>query len=226
MKKNITLWVSILLFVLLLVGASLLYRKFSADYMGDGLAELPGVAETTAASLETTGQEEIPGEETAPPETDPDTDSAGAEETGEPEKSIAAPDFTVTDGEGNEIRLHNRIGRPIVLNFWATWCPYCIKEMPVFETAYKDYLGEVEFMMIDATDGQRETVEGAKAFIEAQGYTFPVYYDTASSAAVAYGAYALPMTFFISADGNSILYASGQINEETLRRGIEMIKER
>ncbi|MBE6576454.1 MAG: redoxin domain-containing protein [Ruminococcaceae bacterium] len=219
MKKNIILLVGILLFVLLLVGASVLYQKFSEDYAGDGLAELPGTAETTAAP-------ETTGEETAPPETTSDTAAANTEETAEPERSISAPDFTVIDGEGNEVRLHDRIGRPIVLNFWATWCPYCIKEMPTFETVYKDYLGEVEFMMIDATDGKRETVEGAKAFIESQGYTFPVYYDTASSAAVAYGAYALPMTFFISADGNSILYASGQINEETLRRGIEMINEK
>lgn len=226
MKKNIVLVVGILLFVLLLVGASLLYQKFSEDYMGDGLAELPGAAETTAVpettAPETTGQEGHPGEDTAPPQ----TESAGTDETSEPEPGISAPDFVVTDGEGNEVRLHDRIGRPLVLNFWATWCPYCIKEMPTFEMVYKDYLGEVEFMMIDATDGQRETAEGAKAFIEAQGYTFPVYYDTANSAAVAYGAYALPMTFFISADGNSILYASGQINEETLRRGIEMIKEK
>lgn len=225
MKKNIILLVSVLLFVLLLVGASVLYQKFSEDYAGGGLTELPGTPETTAVP-ETTGQEDTPGEETAPPETTSDTASANPEVTAEPEQSISAPDFTVIDGEGNEVRLHDRIGRPIVLNFWATWCPYCLKEMPTFETVYKDYHGEVEFMMIDATDGKRETVEGAKAFIESQGYTFPVYYDTADSAAVAYGAYALPTTFFISADGNSIFYASGQINEETLRRGIDMIKEK
>lgn len=221
MKKNIVLWVGILLFVLLLIGASVLYQKFSEDYAGGGLTELPGTAETTAGS-EITGNEDAPEEETASPEMT--SDAANTEGSAEPEQSISAPDFTVIDGEGNEIRLHDRIGKPLVLNFWATWCPYCLEEMPTFETVYKDYLGEVEFMMIDATDGKRETVEGAKAFIESQGYSFPVYYDIASSAAMAYGAYALPMTFFISADGNSILYASGQINEETLRRGIEMIK--
>ena len=74
------------------------------------------------------------------------------------------------------------------------------------------------------TDGDRETVETASAFIEAQGYTFPVFYDTASSAAITYSVYSLPTTYFIDADGNAIAQATGAIDAETLQKGIDMIR--
>ena len=77
--------------------------------------------------------------------------------------------------------------------------------------------------MINMTDGSRETVEIAAAFIAEQGYTFPVFYDTASSASVTYNVYSLPTTFFIDAQGNAIAQANGAIGGETLQRGIAMI---
>ena len=77
--------------------------------------------------------------------------------------------------------------------------------------------------MVNMTSG-RETLEDAKAFIAESGYTFPVLYDTASSAATIYGVYSLPTTYFISARGEAIAYATGAINADTLQKGIDMIK--
>ena len=77
--------------------------------------------------------------------------------------------------------------------------------------------------MINMTDGDRETVDIAADFIAQQGYTFPVYYDTTSDAAMTYGAYSLPTTFFINAQGHAIAQATGAIDAATLQRGIDMI---
>lgn len=141
---------------------------------------------------------------------------------GEPEK-IQALDFTVYDADGGEVRLSDYFGKPIVLNFWASWCGPCKSEMPAFDQANEDLSGEVQFLMINMTDGNRETVETAQAFIEQNGYAFPVVFDTSMDAASTYGAYALPTSFFIDADGYVIANAQGAIDADTLQRGIDMI---
>ncbi len=137
----------------------------------------------------------------------------------------AAPDFTVYDGEGNAVHLSDFKGKPVVLNFWASWCGPCKMEMPDFEAKSKELEGEVVFMMVNATDGGRETVDTAKAFLVHSGYTFPVYYDTEYSAIYAYGVNAFPTTFFIDAEGNLIAYGQGAMSGDTLQSGIDMIIE-
>ena len=136
---------------------------------------------------------------------------------------IPAPDFTVYDAEGVAVKLSDYFGKPIILNFWASWCGPCKMEMPDFNEKSQELEGKVQFLMINMTDGSRETVEIATAFIEEQGYTFPVFFDTRSEAAYTYGAYSLPTTFFIDAEGYAVAQATGAIGMETLQRGIDMI---
>ncbi len=135
-----------------------------------------------------------------------------------------APDFTVFDESGNEVNLSDYFGKPIVLNFWASWCYYCKEEMPDFNKAYHD-VPDVYFLMINVTDGVQETQSSAKNFIEAAGYDFPVFYDTELNAASTYGAYGLPMTIFIDKNGNLVTYANGMLSAENLKKGIDLIKE-
>ena len=136
---------------------------------------------------------------------------------------VAAPDFTVYDADGNEVKLSDYLGKPVVLNFWASWCGPCKREMPDFDEKYQALGENVQFLMINLTDGNTETVEGASAFIASQGYTFPVFYDTSSMAAAMYGISAIPATFFIDAEGNAIAQATGAIDGETLQQGIDLI---
>jgi thiol-disulfide isomerase/thioredoxin len=133
-----------------------------------------------------------------------------------------APNFTVLDENGNSVRLSDYRGKPVVLNFWATWCYYCKVEMPDFNQAYQKY-PDVQFLMVNATDGVQDTVEGVKAFIEDNGYEFDVFFDTEYNAVYAYHITGFPATFFINENGYLITRASGRLNAESLERGIEMI---
>lgn len=151
--------------------------------------------------------------------------SSQTEGNSEPEL-LKAPDFKVTDKDGNEVSLSDFLGKPVVINFWATWCGYCKSEMPDFDEVYKEVGDDVVFMMVNATDGKRETVEKASEFIAKQGYSFPVYYDTLGEASYSYGVSSLPTTYFIDSEGNAVTYARGALDKETLIKGIGYITEK
>ena len=159
---------------------------------------------------------------TAPEGTSAPTDTPTDGET-EGEAVNKAPDFTVQDGEGNLVKLSDFFGKPIVLNFWASWCPPCKAELPDFEDACKKYDGEVVFLMVNMTDNQMETVEVAKDFIKTYGYDFPVYFDVSYEAAMVYGIRSIPQTYFINAEGEAVASATGMISAEQLEQGIGMI---
>ena len=76
------------------------------------------------------------------------------------EDLVPAPDFIVYDAEGTAFRLSDFKGKPVVVNFWASWCPPCRSEMPHFDQVYSEVKDDVMFMMVDLVDGQRETQIG------------------------------------------------------------------
>ena len=153
-----------------------------------------------------------------------DTAEGNSSENAESDNVEKAADFYAFDLNGNKVTLDEKIGKPVVVNFWATWCPPCKAELPHFEKLYKELGGEVEFMMVDMTDGERETVDDVKDFVKENGYTFPVYCDSDQNAAMTYSVYSIPVTLFIDKDGNLSDMRIGMLDEETLKSGIEKIK--
>lgn len=133
------------------------------------------------------------------------------------------PNFTVYDLNGNEVSLYDYLGKPVVLNFWATWCGPCQSEMPAFDQMYQKYNNQITFLMVNVTDGSRDTVESVTAFYKDSGYTFPIYFDTTLEASMTYGAYSIPLTFFIDAEGNLLYNQMGAISEDTLTQCMELL---
>lgn len=145
------------------------------------------------------------------PTTVPETTAAPA---------YVAPDFTVYDAEGNSYSLSDFQGKPVILNFWASWCGPCKAEMPDFEEAYKTYGEDIQFLMVNLTDGSSETVESALGYIWSQNYTFPVYYDISIEGAMKYSVRAIPVTYFIDADGAVKAFNEGMITADVLEDNI------
>ena len=147
-------------------------------------------------------------------------DNPQEDEKGEPIPQ--APDFAMYDMYGNEVRLSDFFGKPIVLNFWTTWCPGCVVEMPHFERLYEELGSEIHIIKVNLPDDTRgETRERVEQFVADNNYSFPIYFDTGEGA-MAYGVRSIPVTFFIDADGYAVAMAQGPVDEDTLRRGLEM----
>lgn len=127
------------------------------------------------------------------------------------------------DADGNIVRLSDMFGKPVVINFWATWCPPCKRELPDFDRLCREYGDRVVFMMVNLTDGRRDTVDGTKKFVSEKGYTFPVYFDTGLSGAKAYSVSSTPQTTFIDANGNVFATRIGAMSEAALRSYINAI---
>lgn len=147
------------------------------------------------------------------------------EEVSKEDAKIKAINFTVYDENNNEVKLEDYIGKPIVINYWATWCGYCVKEMPTFNKVYEEEKDEVVFMMINATGGVSETVDKAKKFIKENNFQFPVYYDIKEEVGYQYGIYSLPTTIFINKKGEIEIGYKGMLSEEILKKEIQKIKE-
>lgn len=134
-----------------------------------------------------------------------------------------APDFTIQDSSDGVWSLSDFRGKPVVLNFWSSTCPPCMAEMPLFQKYWEKYGDQVEFMIVNLTDGYNDTFESAMKVVTENEYMFPVYFDIASEGAVAYSIRSIPMTFFIDARGVIVSQHLGMLNEQTLEAGIQNI---
>jgi peroxiredoxin len=115
-----------------------------------------------------------------------------------PEAGRPAPDFALPDLDGNTVRLSDFSGRPVVLNFWATWCAPCRLEMPELAQAAADY---ADRGLVVLAVNQDETAEQASSFLSEVGLSLTALLDTGSEVGAAYGAFFLPTTVIVGPDG-------------------------
>ncbi|HOA97165.1 MAG TPA: redoxin domain-containing protein [Acetivibrio saccincola] len=140
---------------------------------------------------------------------------------------IKSIDFTLKDFNGDEVSLSDFRGKLVILNFWASWCPPCIAEMPDFDSVNKELKEDdnVVILTVNLTNGYRgETEEVAREFINKNGFTLPVLFDTEGFAAQSYGIRSIPTTYFIDKEGYIIDGISGMVNKDFILKAIETYK--
>ena len=134
-----------------------------------------------------------------------------------------APDFTLTpwdSSSGQTLRLSSLKGKPVILNFWASWCPPCNAETPLLQTTWQHYQTEgVAFIGIDYQDQQQE----AQQFLQKYHVTYPTGPDSSGSISVDFGVSNVPATVFIDRSGVVVRVHLGQVDAKTLDAEIQQL---
>ncbi len=134
-----------------------------------------------------------------------------------PERETAASAVALVDFDGDAFTLDEYRGTPLVVNFWASWCPSCAAEMPAFESVYQDFKGEVEFVGINNNDNRQAALELARS----TGVTYRLAEDAAGKAFAALGGTGMPTTVFIDASGGVVETVAGGLTGDQLTGLIE-----
>lgn len=172
------------------------------------------------------GYQELQKEAERQAEKQAEADEDAAQEEKEATEYAEAPDFTVWDQDGNQTSLKEILeGKPAVINFWTSKCPPCREEIPDFEEMYQEMKDQVQFIMVDGVGCMGETEESGRAYVEEQGFTFPVYYDKEMDAVINYGIQAFPTTYILNSEGRLVTGGSGMISRETLQELLDEVME-
>lgn len=147
----------------------------------------------------------------------------GALEDGVPRKGEPAPDFALRSLDGNVIRLSELRGRPVLVNFWATWCGPCRDEMPDLEAVYQLQKDDLVIVAVNVEGtGQDEARRLSRDFAEELGLSFLVVLDTPDGAVFSqYKLRGLPDSFFVDASGVIREVTFGPMNRDTILRKLE-----
>jgi thiol-disulfide isomerase/thioredoxin len=133
----------------------------------------------------------------------------------------AAKTFSLDDVRPGRpaVSLEALRGKPVVLNFFGSWCPPCVREMPALEAMSQRYRGRVQFVGVTFNDAR----EAARSLLERAGVTYPAAFDAKSDLAYDYGIRGMPTTVFIDPDGNLVEGKKGEFSEVQLRTTIDRL---
>ena len=120
---------------------------------------------------------------------------------------------------GSNISLSEYAGKPVIVNFWASWCPPCQQETPLLASWYREEKGRVPLVGLDENDTQ----SAALSFAHAKGVTYPLGFDPRTTAASAYGVIALPQTFFLNAKHQIVARIYGAVTASDLTKDVRLM---
>lgn len=131
-----------------------------------------------------------------------------------------APEFVLRDFAGATVDLASLRGKPVLLNFWASWCQPCVAEHPLLVEAARRYDGKVAFVGVVPPEDNAAAVE---RFTQRLGKWGPVYHDADGRVSIAYGVFKLPETYFVSSDGTIVSKVSGALDQRSLAANLEAV---
>lgn len=136
-------------------------------------------------------------------------------------KSDKAPDFHLQDYNGKTVNLSDFVGKPIVINSWASWCPFCRQEIPDFVTAQKEFGDKVVIIAID----RAESLGVAKGYTDQQGSTNNLIFllDQPDSFYQSIGGFSMPETIFVDKNGTIVDHKRGPMDVDEIRQKISKI---
>ncbi len=135
-----------------------------------------------------------------------------------------APDFSLMDREGNEIKLSDLKGKIVFINFWTTWCGFCTYEMPFIQEAYEKYKDEeVIILAVDVLAAEKIGIEEVNEFLDENGFTFPVLYDVDGSTSQQYKVRGFPTTYIIDKEGYIADFVSGAMEKNVIMEKIDNV---
>ena len=219
MKKYKSLIIMIIAMVMIFTAAYIIYDKYKSQFI------IQPPIPNSLTNTDTNGKD---GQDENTSDEDNQAGQA-TKENGETSDNVdndvtMAPDFTLKDLDGNEVSLSDYKGKIVVLNFWATWCRYCIEEMPDFN--------ELDKEMADAGDGVvlavnvQEPYNKVNEYITNNNFGIKVLLDEDGYIAGAiYGVEGYPTTFVLNKDGSLYTYIPGKTDLDTMRTIIDMARE-
>ncbi|PKR78727.1 thiol:disulfide interchange protein [Halalkalibacillus sediminis] len=135
----------------------------------------------------------------------------------------AAPNFQLTNMDGDQVELNDFKGKKVLLNFWASWCGPCRAEMPHMQDIHEKYGDEVAIVGVNVT-GSETSKKDAVKFVGEYDLTFPILFDETNEVSLRYKALSLPTTHFINTEGVVQLPPkSGAMSYEEMEKKIEQL---
>jgi len=136
-----------------------------------------------------------------------------------PKNGSPVPDFSLTDLSGNETRISQFRGKPVILNFWSIDCAPCKKEMPIFQKLVEATKGEIEVVAVNIGDSRKDVEE----YVNANGFTFTILLDEDGRVSDLFNVMAFPVTYIIDQDGIIQNHHTGQLTDDSLKTYLNKI---
>jgi thiol-disulfide isomerase/thioredoxin len=194
--------------IMIAAGSVIMVLVFVSYFFADSGNRVPDIEEIETSELIFRGSQGVFLDKSL--EVRPDIISPGL--------GFSAPDIELIDFEGNPVKLSDLRGKPVLLNFWATWCPPCRVEMPALQSFHQDYGDQIQILGINWNDES----EKARDLLAQFDISFQNIIDIDGKAFVTYRLTAVPTSFWIDEDGVIRGVWNGAMTEETLIDGFRI----